>query len=120
MRFIHTYSVELDSTRQSIVSLKDLRRIDADAYQLVESAPLPRSKVPLVHIKPLPSGHGTLPTILERFPDAMVSNRVILAMCAASSPRVNRGALAKTLKCGSEVAVYPRDILEAAAAIAMA
>jgi len=108
----------MGSARTLVRSPADLRKIDADAYDLVPAAHGVRR-----HIRTADRSHGTIASLLERFPDALVSNRVMLVTVAAY--RRNAGVLEErdlghALGVTSEVAIYPREMLEASIAIAMA
>jgi hypothetical protein len=94
----------------------DLRKIDADAYDIV-----PASRGVRRHIRTTDRSHGTIASLLERFPDALVSNRVVLVAVVAYMRGVGFGGdLGYALGVFNEVAVYPREMLEASIAIAMA
>jgi hypothetical protein len=58
--------------------------------------------------------------LLKRFPTADVSNRVIAVLCVAHGFHDDIGPLQYALGTDSEVAVYPREMLEASLAIVQA
>jgi hypothetical protein len=94
----------------------DLRKIDGDTFDIVPAARGVRR-----YIRTVDRGHGTLASLLDRFPDALVSNRVMLVVVIAHRRGVGFGGdLGYALGVSSEVAVYPREMLEASIAIAMA
>lgn len=102
-----------------IRSPDDLKKLQADAYDIVRSD----RGVGNV-IRGVDRGHDTLASLLRRFPEAHVSTRVLFVSAVACSGvrTPNTAPLVKLLglNTGAPTAIYPRPVLDAVEAIATA